>query len=63
MLTTLQRKREDLVKDIAYYNEEIKKAADRIAFIDELIEEHNTEKADEEKIVEVAHSPEYYANL
>lgn len=63
MITTLQRKRQDLIDDIAYFNEEIKKATDRIAFIDEIIEEHNNEKADEEKIVELAHSPEYYANL
>ena len=63
MIITLQRIRADLEKDIVYHNEEIKKAADRIAFIDEIIEEHNNEKADEEKIVEVAHTEQYYANL
>lgn len=60
MLTTLQNKRADLEKDIAYHEDEIKRATDRIAFIDELLDEYNEGKETEERTLEMAHTAEYY---
>lgn len=58
MLITLQNKKAELEGEIEYYKDEIKKAAEKIAFIDELIEEYNDSKDTEERTLEVAHTAE-----